>query len=43
MKTIIKLNNEREAFETKMTKALDEATTELETLKGEGKVRLMKV
>ena len=43
MKQIIELNQEKDKMHKKFTKALDDATTELETLKGEFKVRQMKI
>ena len=39
----MKLNNEKEAIERKLTKELDDTQTELETLKGEFKVKMMKI
>ena len=43
MKKIIALNSEKEELERTFRKKEDELTTELETLKGEFKVRMMKV
>ena len=39
----IKLNDEKETIERNLKKELDESQTELETLKGEFKVKMMKI
>ena len=39
----IKLNAEKDTIERKLKKELDESQTELETLKGEFKVKMMKI
>ena len=39
----IKLNDEKDSIERKLKKELDESQTELETLKGEFKVKMMKI
>ena len=39
----IKLNDEKDTIERKLKKELDESQTELETLKGEFKVKMMKI
>ena len=38
-----KLNDEKDQIERNLTKQLDESQTELETLKGEFKVKMMKI
>ena len=39
----IKLNDEKDTIERKLKKELDESQTELETLNGEFKVKMMKI